>query len=149
MGGPRLGVGEVATERGLAICPRGNQAESSTAQGSTIAEEAGDRRAALVFEGLGRHREPRVVAEQGDDAVHVAALHGGGEAADQLLLAARPGRRRELTVTRWKPALERGSGALQGALDRGFARLEHLRDLRRSQTEHLAWHRHRTLARWQ
>ena len=39
--------------------------------------------------------------------------------------------------------------ALQGSLHRSFARLEHLRDLRRSETEYVAQHEHRPVSRRQ
>jgi hypothetical protein len=103
----------------------------------------------LVFEGLGRDREPRLVGEQGDTPVYVAALHGVGEASDQLALA-RGGRQpRTLTVTRGKSSLERRPGALEGTLHGGLAGLEHLRDLRRPETEHVAQYQYRPLSRWQ
>jgi hypothetical protein len=56
---------------------------------------------------------------------------------------------RALAVTGWKSALERRPGALEGTLNGGFAGLEHVRDLRRSETEHVAQHQHRALSRWQ
>jgi hypothetical protein len=40
-------------------------------------------------------------------------------------------------------------GALQGTLHRSFARLEHLRDLRRSETEYAAQHEHGPVSRRQ
>jgi hypothetical protein len=43
MGYRRLGVGEVAAERGLAVGARGSETERSTAQGGTIVEEARNR----------------------------------------------------------------------------------------------------------
>jgi hypothetical protein len=41
---------------------------------------------ALVLVGLGRHRQPRVVGQQRDDAVGVARLDRFGEATDDVAL---------------------------------------------------------------
>jgi hypothetical protein len=64
------------------------------AQGGTVVKEGGDRRVRLVLVGLGRHREPRVVGQQRDDGVGVAALDGVGE-----------------PLTSWRSRGESGSGA--------------------------------------
>src|SRR2546421_11271809 len=148
-GDRRLGVGKVAAERGLAIGARGSEAERPTAQDGAIVEEPGDRCVALILEGLGRHREPGVVGEKGDDPVHISALHRVSEATDQLALAPGPWQRRALTVTGWKPGLERRPCALERTLHRSFARFEHVRGLRRSETEYVAQHQYRPLSRWQ
>src|SRR3954451_19390315 len=145
---PGLGVGEIAAEGRLAIGPRGGEPERSTAQGGTIVEEARDRRVALILEGLGRHGEPGVVGEERDDLVRVAALDCVGEATDQLALARGARHWRALAVAYPKPALERPSRALERTLDRGLARLEHVRDLRRSKSEHVAQHQNCSLPRW-
>ena len=70
----------------------GTTRSGAAAQLRAVAEEGGDRLAALVLERQGRHREPGVVGEQRDHAVDVAALDRVGEAPDELALAGGVGR---------------------------------------------------------
>ena len=103
--------------------------------------------AALVLVGLGRHRQPRVVGEQGDDAVDVAGLDRVGEAADDLALALGVRQRRPFAPGRGQARLERRARAAQQAVDRRLAGLEHLGDLGGAEAEHVAQHEHRALLR--
>jgi hypothetical protein len=82
----RLGVGEVAAEGGLAIGPREHQPEVRAAAGRAVVQEGGDRVRALVLVRRGRHGEPRVVGEQGDNAACVTALDRSRKQADKLAL---------------------------------------------------------------
>jgi hypothetical protein len=81
-----LGVREVAAKGGLTVGRRGSEPWGQAARGGAVVEQARDGRVALVVEGLGRHREPGVVARQRDDSVRVFALDGVGEAIDRLAL---------------------------------------------------------------
>ena len=111
---------------------------------------SGRWRRALVLEGLGRHREPGVVGEQRDDALHVAALDRVGEAADQLALARRSSAGARARGSRGgSRVVERRPGALQRALDRSFAACRASRHLGRAEAEHVAQHEHRPLSRRQ
>ena len=76
--------------------------------------------------------------------VDVAALDGVGKAPDQLALAGGVRHRRAISVG--KPLPERRPGPLQGALDGGLARVEHVRDLGGAVAEHVAQHERRALA---
>jgi hypothetical protein len=110
-----VGVGEVAAEGGLAVGAGGYEAEVGAAPAGTVIDEPGDGGRALVLVGLGGHGEPGVVGQEGDDAVDVAALDGGGEQSDDLVLPA----------GLWCPSVgravgrkvfaERGSCPLQGS----------------------------------
>ena len=106
----RLRVGQVAAERRLAVGARGHDPQRRAAAARAVAQERGDRLVALVLERLGRHREPGVVGEQRDDAVDVAALHGVGEAPDQLALARGVRQRRALAVGGRQPRCRASPG---------------------------------------
>ena len=81
-----------------------------------------------------------------DHAVDVAALDGVGEAPDQSALAGGVRARGALAVGGRQPLLEGCPGALQGALHRDLARVEHLGDLGGAEAEHVAQHECRALA---
>lgn len=78
---------EVATEGGLAVGARRHQPQGRAAADGAVVQEGADRVVALVFVGLGRHGQPGVVGQQGDDGVDVARLEGVREAADDVPLA--------------------------------------------------------------
>jgi len=94
----------------------------------------------LVLERLRRHREQGVVGEQVDDVVDVAALDGVGEARDQLALAGGVRPRGAVAVGGRQARFEGRSGALERALDRGLARVEHVGDLGGAEAEHVTQH---------
>jgi hypothetical protein len=89
----------------------------------------------------GRHGQPRVVGEQGEQAVQVTVHEGFCETAGQFAFRGR----------RHVPARcsERGAGPLQRSLDRDLGGAEHVRDLRRAVTEHVAQHQRGRLPRRQ
>ncbi len=103
-------------------------------------QELADRRAALVLVGLGRHPNPRVVGEQGDDRVDVAALERLAEAVEQLPLGGRVRQRPRL-----RSLLDRRAGALQRAVHRRLAGVEHPRDLGRPKAQNVAQHEYGAL----
>ena len=113
---------------------------SGAAQLEPVAEQCGDRVGSLVLERLRWHRDQGVVGQQGDDLVDVATLIGVGETPDQLALAGGVGQRRALAVGGRQPRFEGRPGALEGALDRGLAGVEHFGDLGCAETEHVAQH---------
>jgi hypothetical protein len=92
------------------------------------------------------HLEQGVVGEQRDDLVDVTALDGVGEAPDQLALAGGVRPWRALAVGGRQARSESRAGALQGALNRSLARVEHLGDLGGAEAEHVAEHQRRALA---
>jgi len=136
-----LRVREVAAERGLGVSAGWHHTQGRAAQLRAVAKEGGDRLVALVLERLGRHRDRGIVGEQGEDVVDVAALDGVGKAPHQVALAGRVRHRRAIAVGGRKPPPERRPGPLQGTLDGGLARVEHLCDPGGADAEHVA-------ARW-
>src|SRR5215217_1020015 len=125
-GDRRRRVREVAAERRLPVGSGGHDTQRRAPPLGSVTQEDGDRLVSLVLERLGRHREQGVVGEQGDDLVDVAAVDGVREPPDQSALAGGVRPRRVVPVGGRQPRLERRAGALQGALDRGLARVEHL-----------------------
>src|ERR1700759_1067907 len=81
----RLGTREIAAERRLRVGARGHEQWRAT-PGGAIAQERADRGTALVFVGLGGHRQPGIVGEQRDDAVDVTRLDRVGKATDDVAL---------------------------------------------------------------
>jgi hypothetical protein len=81
-----LGGREVATEGWLAIGARRHEPQGRAAADGAVVQEGADRDPALVLVRLGRHRQPGVVGEQGDDGVDVADLERVREAADDVPL---------------------------------------------------------------
>jgi len=51
-----------------------------------VAEQGRDRARALVLQRHRRHREPRVVCQQRDQAIDIVGFEGVGEALDQRTL---------------------------------------------------------------
>jgi hypothetical protein len=82
---PACGVGAVDREGGLAVGSGLDQPVAVPVR-EELGEAAGGDGAAAVLERAGRHGEPDVVGQQGDEAVEVSGGVGGGELADQLLL---------------------------------------------------------------
>jgi hypothetical protein len=136
-GDHRVRVRQLAAERGLTVGPRRHEPEGNAAHARSVAQEPGDGRGALVLVGLGRHRQPGVRGEHGDDAVEVAALDRVDEPSDELALA-RGARQRCALAAGRKPGVERSPRALKRALDRCLAALEHVRHLGPVKAEHVA-----------
>jgi hypothetical protein len=101
-------------------------------------QELSDRRASLVFVGLGRHRQPCVVGEQCDDGADVAVLDRVRELPNHLALAPGVRQRRAFAPGSGQAALKRDTGASQQAVHCGFARVEDLGCLRGAEAEHVA-----------
>jgi hypothetical protein len=70
-----------------------------------------DRVAAVVLERQRRHRERRVISEQGDDSLDVAALECVGEARGDLVLTRGSRQRRLVSAARRQVAGDRGQGS--------------------------------------
>ena len=102
-------------------------------------------RAALVLVRLGRHADPRVVGEQRDDRVDVAALEGVGEAREQRALGA--GSRAAAPPTARSGAASSAARARCSALVTEASVLPSIvRDLGGAVAEHVAQHEHGALA---
>src|SRR4051812_23844766 len=147
--GPRdLGLGgwEVDAECWLGVRASRHE-ERRAAPHRAVAQERADRHRPLILVGLGRHRQPGVVGEQGDDGVDVARLDRVGEAADDVAFALGARERRPLTSAGGKARVERGARAAQQAVDRRLSRREQFGDLRGAEPEHVAQHEHGALLR--
>ena len=72
----------VEGEGGLAV-GAGFDEVVAVALGEQLAEALGGDGAAAVFEGVGRHRQPYVFGQQGEQAVEVGRRVGAGELLDQ------------------------------------------------------------------
>ena len=81
-------VVDVAAVRGLAGRAGRNQPVPPRTAERDRCQEAGHGRATLVLQRQRRHPQPRVVGEQGDDRVDVAALERLGEAGGKVAFAA-------------------------------------------------------------
>ena len=136
----RVRVGAVVAERGLVVGAGGHQPGHPGPPPGPGLEELGDRGVALVFQRLGRHRQPRVLGEQGHEAVGVGGLERVREPAGELALPGRPRRGRGVAACGGKLGGERGTGPLQGAVHRHLADCEHVGGLRRRVAEHVAQH---------
>jgi cytochrome bd ubiquinol oxidase subunit II len=130
----------------LAVGPGGDEPVGSAVAERDLGQEPGDRAVPLVFQRRRRHGQPGIVGEQGDDAVHVAALVGAGEPLDELLLPGGfrgrgwCGRFRELCAQGRAGALERaGHRLLGGPEDAGR--------LAGGESEHVAQEQHGPLPR--
>jgi hypothetical protein len=88
---------EVAAEGGLTVGPRGDEPERPVVARITDAEEVFDCLGRLVLVGIGRHRQPRVVGEQGDDRADVAVLERVRELPDYFALVRGVGEQRSVT----------------------------------------------------
>ena len=81
-------VGQVAGVRGLAVRARRDEPEMATdAHRDPGPEERGDRLGALILMRCGRHREPRTLAQQGDEALDVVAGQRVGEPSRDVAVA--------------------------------------------------------------
>ncbi len=142
------GFAQVSAEGELAVGPGGDEPVGAPVPERDLGQEPGDRVVALVLQRRRRHGQPGVVGEQGDNAVHVAALVGAGEPLDELLLPGGFRGRRSVggarvVVAQGRPgALERaGHGLLGGAEDAGR--------LAGGEAEHVAQEQHGPLPRRQ
>src|SRR5690242_4479902 len=142
-------IREVAAEARLTVGARGHELEICAASSRAIAQEPRDGLPTLVLVRLGRHREPGVLSEHRYDALSVAALDRGGEAAHELALPRGTRERCALAGARDRAFIYRRSRSLQRAFDGRFAALEHLGDLTGEEAEHVAEHKRSTLARRQ
>jgi hypothetical protein len=106
----RVRVVAAAAERGLRVGARRHEPVAPTASPyGALRQEGRDRPRALVLERGGRHRDPRVVGEERDDAVDVVSFRGIDEPSHEPALGGRVCQWRALAVCRWEALLERSS----------------------------------------
>ncbi|SLI89609.1 Uncharacterised protein [Mycobacteroides abscessus subsp. abscessus] len=98
----------------------------------------------MVFVWGGRHGQPGVVGEQGDDGRDVARGERFGETGGQLAFPRAVGQLDRFAVD--PVAAQLLAGALQRALHRGGAGAEHGRDLVGGKAEDITQQQHRRLA---
>src|SRR4029453_12631253 len=84
-----MSVVDVEAEGRLTVRASRNDPPPRVTNAGPMLEEEGDGRLALALERIGRHRQPGVVGEQGDDGCSVSALERLREAADDLALLRR------------------------------------------------------------
>ena len=138
---------QVGAEGELAVGPGGDEPVGSAVAERDLGQEAGDRAVPLVLQRRRRHGQPGVVGEQGDDAVHVAALVGAGEPLDELLLGDRVRRRRFGAGRVIAP--QGRAGALERAGHRLIGGPEDAGRLAAGEPEHVAQDQHGPLPRRQ
>src|ERR671923_536900 len=145
-----LVVPAIVAERQLSVRPRRDDAPAHVGRQHVVGQEGADRLAPAEPGGPRRHRERAVGGEHLDDGVDVGALEGVDVAVDELAqvpIVQRPQHR--LLAALGQALVDRPVSALQRAVDRWRARLEHLGRLARRETEHVAQDEHRALARRQ
>ena len=141
----------VRGKRRLPIRPRRYEADPvEPAVERDRGEECADARAPFEPGGLGRHRQQRVVREQGNESFDIHRCPRILEEPHHPFL----GLRVEWLVHAVEAALpslllEPLSASLQRAVDRRDAVLEQLTDLARRPAEHVAEHDHDALLGWQ
>jgi cytochrome bd ubiquinol oxidase subunit II len=77
---------QVGGEGELTVGLGGDEPVGSAVAERDLGQEPGDRAVPLVLQRRRRHGQPGAAGEQGDDAIHIAALVGAGEPLDELLL---------------------------------------------------------------
>src|SRR6185312_11101228 len=146
-----FGLGRLAQVGGdgeLAVGPGGEEPVGSAVAERDLGQEAGDRAVPLVLQRRRRHGQPGIVGEQGDDAVHVAALVGPGEPLDELLLPG--GFRGRRCCGRFRELCAQGrAGALERAAHRLLGGPEDAGRLAGGEPEHVAQDQHGPLPRRQ